>query len=153
MKVLVDEIQQAVAENEQLRDALAIKESERFSLRNKLCQLRKGYAHLEAEACLLAEENKRLRQVCGIDSAESDSDEFHANANLIAAAPDMYAVASNFEIHGPDDDGMVWLVLHGRKATGRAMVRIGHKSLICAQVALKLEADRAAALRKARGKE
>jgi predicted nucleic acid-binding Zn-ribbon protein len=64
MKVLVDEIQQAVAENEQLRDALAIKESERFSLKSKICHLRNGYVHLEDEACLLAEENERLRQVC-----------------------------------------------------------------------------------------
>lgn len=76
-----------------------------------------------------------------------------ANARVAEAAPDMYAVASNFEIQGPDDDGMVWLVLHGHGTTGRAMVRIGHKSLICAQVALELEADRAAALRKARGEE
>jgi hypothetical protein len=98
-------------------------------------------------------ENAECQTICEIDSADHGIDEFDANAHLIAAAPDMYAVASNFEIQGPDDDGMVWLVLHGRKATGRAMVRIGHKSLICAQVALKLEADRAAALRKARGEE
>jgi hypothetical protein len=86
----------------------------------------------------------------GADRFGFDSE---ADAHLIGAAPEMYAVASSFEIQGPDDDGMVWLVLHGRGTTGRAMVSIGYQSLICAQVALELEADRAAALRKARGEE
>lgn len=74
-----------------------------------------------------------------------------ANSHLIAAAPETYAIAKNFQITGPDDDGMVWLILHGNGTTGQAMVNLGHHSHIVAQVALHLEADRKAAIAKAEG--
>jgi len=74
-----------------------------------------------------------------------------ADAHLIAASPETYAIAKNFQITGPDDDGMVWLILHGNGTTGQAMVNLGHHSYIVAQVALHLEADRKEAVAKAEG--
>jgi hypothetical protein len=74
-----------------------------------------------------------------------------ANARLIAAAPEFQSVASNFEITGPDSDGLVWLVLHGNGTTGKAMFQLGSADRMAAQVALRFEADRRAAIAKAEG--
>ena len=57
-------------------------------------------------------------------------------------------VCTNFEITGPDADGLVWLILHGKGTTGRAMVNLGTTDMLVVQVALALEADRSAAVRK-----
>jgi len=81
---------------------------------------------------------------CGEGSSE-------ANANPIAAAPDFSALANNFEVTGPDDDGFVWLVLHGNGTSGKAMFNLGAADQIAVQVALHLEADRRAAIAKATG--
>jgi len=72
-----------------------------------------------------------------------------ANARLIAAAPELAALAANFEITGPDGDGLVWLVLHGNGLTGRAMFNLGQHDTFVAKVALMLEQDRRDAIRKA----
>lgn len=74
-----------------------------------------------------------------------------ANARLIAAAPELYAVADDFEISGPDADGLVWLILHGKGTSKRAMINLGTADMIAAQVALYLEEDRRAAIAKATG--
>jgi hypothetical protein len=56
-------------------------------------------------------------------------------------------VLGNFEIAGPDDDGLLWLVLHGDGTTGKAMFNLGACSdRLAGQVALLLEQDRRAAL-------
>ncbi|MDE2472928.1 MAG: hypothetical protein KGL35_30505 [Bradyrhizobium sp.] len=78
-------------------------------------------------------------------------EEGEANARLITAAPDLEAVAANFEITGPDGDGFVWLILHGRGTTGRAAFNLGKSGQIATQVALLLEEDRRAAIAKATG--
>lgn len=56
------------------------------------------------------------------------------------------AVLRNFQITGPDADGLVWLVLHGHGTTGKGLVQIGGKDRLISQVALKLEEDRRSAL-------
>lgn len=72
-------------------------------------------------------------------------------ALLIAAAPELKTVADNFQINGPDDDGLIWLVLHGNGTTGKAMFNLGRAEGIAGQVALCLEEDRCAAIAKATG--
>lgn len=84
---------------------------------------------------------RRLIAVC-----ESEDD-----APLIAAAPDLKAVANNFEITGPDADGLVWLVLHGKGTSGKAMFNLGTADKLATQCALLLEAGRRAAIAKATG--
>jgi hypothetical protein len=59
------------------------------------------------------------------------------------------AVVNNFEITGPDEDGLVWLVLRGYGITGKAMINLGTAARIVVQVALALEQDRRAAIAKA----
>ena len=78
--------------------------------------------------------------------------EQEANARLIAAAPDLKAVAANFEITGPDDDGLVWLHLYGQGTTGKAMFQLGSPDRVAVQVALLLEGRRKAAIAKAGGR-
>ena len=58
----------------------------------------------------------------------------------------MTNITSNFEITGPDDDGLLWLVLHGSGTTGRAMFNLGSASSLAGQVAMLFEVDRRAAL-------
>lgn len=77
--------------------------------------------------------------------------ECDANAHLIAAAPELLAIAQNFEITGPDDDGLMWLVLHGNGTTGRAMFNLGSKDQLAGKVAAALEEDRLSAIAKATG--
>lgn len=55
-------------------------------------------------------------------------------------------LAENFQITGPDADGLVWLVLHGNGTSGKAMFNLGNANSIATQVALLLEQDRLAAL-------
>lgn len=81
--------------------------------------------------------------------AFSETARGEANARLISAAPEMAEALLNFEIKGPDADGLVWLILHGRGTTGKGMLQIGHADTLIAQVAVSLEGDRLAALRKA----
>lgn len=56
------------------------------------------------------------------------------------------ATLRNFEITGPDADGLVWLVLHGNGTTGKAMFQLGTTARVAVQVALCLEKERRAAL-------
>jgi hypothetical protein len=58
----------------------------------------------------------------------------------------LLALARNFEVTGPDDDGLVWLVLRGEGTSGKAMFNLGSADRLVAQVALHLEADRRAAI-------
>lgn len=74
-----------------------------------------------------------------------------ADMHLRAAAPDLLSVVANFEVSGPDGDGLVWLFLHGNGTTGKAMFNLGKADTVAAQVALHLEADRRAAIAKATG--
>lgn len=74
-----------------------------------------------------------------------------ARTLLFTAAPELKGVAENFAITGPDDDGLIWLVLHGNGATGMAVINLGRATGLAGQVALALEQDRCAALAKARG--
>lgn len=74
-----------------------------------------------------------------------------ADRRLIAAAPELKSLADNFEITGPDDDGLLWLVLHGGGTTGKAMFNLGRAIGVAGQVALLLEQDRRAAIAKAEG--
>lgn len=76
-----------------------------------------------------------------------------ANAHLIAAAPELNSVATNFQITGPDDDGLVWLILHGNGVSGKAMFNLGSANQLATKVALELEADRLAATKKAAGEQ
>lgn len=69
-----------------------------------------------------------------------------ADARRIAAVLALKAVADNFQIAGPDDDGLVWLVLHGNGTSGTAMFCLGAHGKLAVQVALHLEADRRAAI-------
>lgn len=55
-------------------------------------------------------------------------------------------LAQNIEITGPDEDKLVWLVFHGKNTTGKAMINVGHKLRLTAQVALLFEAERRNAL-------
>jgi hypothetical protein len=56
------------------------------------------------------------------------------------------SVLKNFEIRGPDNDGLLWLILHGHGTSGQAMVSLGSPARIAGQVALLLEEDRRRAL-------
>lgn len=76
-----------------------------------------------------------------------------ANAHLIVAAPELHSVATNFQITGPDDDGLVWLILHGNGVSGKAMFNLGSANQLATKVALELEADRLAATKKATGEQ
>lgn len=55
-------------------------------------------------------------------------------------------LADNFQIQGPDADGLLWLILQGNGTTGQAMFNLGRAKGIASQVALALEEDRKAAL-------
>jgi hypothetical protein len=85
------------------------------------------------------------------EGSQRRAEEDLANGRLIAAAPDLSALAHNFEITGPDADGLVWLVLRGNGTTGRAMFNLGSADKLAPQVALHLEADRRAAIAKSTG--
>lgn len=82
---------------------------------------------------------------------EKETQERAANKRLIAAAPELKSIADNFQIKGPDEDGLIWLVLHGNGTTGKAIFNLGHAEGIAGQVALCLEEDRRAAIAKATG--
>jgi hypothetical protein len=73
----------------------------------------------------------------------------HASVRLGEAAPKLLAVATNFEITGPDGDGLVWLTLHGKGTADTATINLGSKRCAPAKLALRLEADRSAAVAKA----
>jgi hypothetical protein len=77
--------------------------------------------------------------------------ENEALREALKSVPDLHSLATNFEVTGPDADGLVWLVLHGNGTAGRAMVNLGTPDQLVAQVALHLEKDRRAALSKATG--
>jgi hypothetical protein len=85
------------------------------------------------------------------DLTEADYQKRNADLHLIAAAPELKGVAENFEISGPDLDGLVWLILHGNGTTGKAMFNLGKADHIATRVALELEKDRRAAIAKATG--
>ena len=84
-----------------------------------------------------------------IAPADTANEVDEANAHLISAAPDLVALARNFEINGPDDDNLMWLALPGNGTSGMAMFNLGHPTGLAGQVALMLEQDRRAALAKA----
>lgn len=70
-----------------------------------------------------------------------------ANAAAISATPDALALAQDFQIKGPDDDGLLWLVVKGK-----AMFNLGSADGIAGKAAIELESDRQAVLQKASGK-
>lgn len=69
-----------------------------------------------------------------------------ALAKKDAALKACVSLSANFEISGPDADGLVWLVLHGNGTTGKAMFNLGSIDRIAAQTAMHLEQDRRAAI-------
>lgn len=69
----------------------------------------------------------------------------------MAAAPELLALAQNFYIKGPDNEGFVWLVLHGHGTSGMGAVNLGKTNSLVVQVALHLERQRRAAIAKATG--
>lgn len=71
-------------------------------------------------------------------------------AELKAQRDELLGVVKNFEIQGPDDDGFVWLVLHGNGTRSRAMFNLG-KPKLSVSVAQCLEEDRRAAIAKVEG--
>jgi hypothetical protein len=75
----------------------------------------------------------------------------NANARLIAAAPDLLAIAESFEVRVPDADGDVWLVIKEAGVRGEGAVNLGKADRAVAQVAALLEESRRAAVAKARG--
>lgn len=74
-------------------------------------------------------------------------------ARMQAQRDTLLAVLQNFEITGPDDDGLVWLILNGNGTSGKGMFNLGEPANTDAQVALALEQDRTAAIAKATGQE
>lgn len=121
-------------------------------------EIRKGLGDASREATVaeIGTSGKYRGNVAYMQSAEHidgiGRDELIANARLIAAAPDLKAVAANFEITGPDDDGLVWLHLYGQGTTGKAMFQLGSPDRVAVQVALLLEGQRKAAIAKAEGR-
>lgn len=119
-----------------------------------------GSSYGNDSASIVTEDGKiigaiKVKQLVTVDKGHpvySWSDELAANASLIAAAPELKSVSDNFEITGPDDDGFVWLVLHGNGTTGKAMFNLGKADMLAVQVALHLESDRRAAISKSTGK-
>lgn len=69
------------------------------------------------------------------------------DAAAISATPEALALAQDFLIKGPDDDGLLWLVVKGK-----ATFNLGSADGIVGQAAVELEADRQAVLQKASGK-
>ena len=90
------------------------------------------------------------------------SEQREAYADMLAAAPEAPAQAApaewreagkaardvliRFEITGPDDDGLSWLVLRGKGTNGSAMINLGSDEQIVGKVAAMFEQDRRAAL-------
>lgn len=70
----------------------------------------------------------------------------HENESLRARAEKAEAVCQNFEVKGPDADGLYWLVLHGKGTGGMGAFNLGTAAKIATQVAMHLEEDRRAAL-------
>lgn len=69
---------------------------------------------------------------------------------LDALNAELVSVLENFEVRAPDEDGLVWLVLHGNGTTGKAMFNLRSATRLAAQVALLLEESRITALAKAK---
>lgn len=92
-----------------------------------------------------------------VAALRKDSEYLMASERLRAQAieqrNELLAVAENLEISCPDDDGLVWLILHGKGTTGRAMFQLGKPAQIAVQTAMHLEQDRCAAIGKATGQE
>lgn len=86
---------------------------------------------------------------CGM--ARRPEAESRANAQLVMAAPDLSALAHNFEITGPDADGLVWFVLRGNSTKVKAMFQLGTADRLSVQAALHLETERRAAIAKTTG--
>ena len=59
---------------------------------------------------------------------------------------ELLALANNFQITGPDEEGLVWLSLHGNGTTGKAMFNLGSADRLAAQVAMHLEVERQSAI-------
>lgn len=66
-----------------------------------------------------------------------------------AALEKCVSLAANFEVSGPDADGLVWLILHGNGTTGKAMFNLGEANRIAVQTALYFEQDRRKAITEA----
>lgn len=100
-------------------------------------------------ACVNACEGVRTEVLEDVNSSEREL--LHHYVATVDQRDELKSVACNFEIAGPDADGIVWLILHGSGTTGKAMINIGTQDKVAAQVALHLEADRRAAIAKAAG--
>ena len=81
------------------------------------------------------------------------NDAIEAYERMRSAAPYLLALAQNFEIKGPDDDGLVWLILNGNGTSAHAMFNLGSADQLVVEVALNLEEDRRTAIIKAIGEE
>ncbi|ELY1969535.1 hypothetical protein SL040_000761 [Aeromonas salmonicida] len=77
-----------------------------------------------------------------------DCDPLLEIAELKSQRDELLALANNFQITGPDEDGVVWLLLHGSGTTGKAMFSLGSVERIAVQVALHLETERQSSLAK-----
>ena len=66
--------------------------------------------------------------------------------DLSAQRDELLALANNFQITGPDEEGLVWLSLHGNGTTGKAMFNLGSADRLAAQVAMHLEVERQSAI-------
>jgi len=90
-----------------------------------------------------------------IDSSErEDLLEGHIDdddAQLIAVAPELLSVTDSFELKGPDDDGLFWLVLKAGDYGKSFMFNLGHKDEWFASGIIDFEQRRKAVLGKAKG--
>lgn len=93
------------------------------------------------------------KQIHALADALDFGADFLIDSDGAEDAARLFALANNFYIKGPDDDGLLWLVLRGNGTSGQAMFNLGGAECFAGQVALMLEQDRCAAIDAARGRE
>ncbi len=123
----------------------------------KLCDTALSEANVQREPVSLVADTDALRTLAHArkirDGIPGPIEEF-AEWQAAERIDRLTAVCSNFEITGPDDDGVVWIQLHGNGTSGQGLLRVGAidavegEQPIIVQVALALEEDRRAALAK-----
>lgn len=97
------------------------------------------------------EPDSRVARVDGFAPTDGDMEaEGKANVRLIAAAPELLAIAEAFEVTGPDADGLVWLKFRGCNGKLGA-VNVGSQYSILGVAVLSLEKQRRTAVAKATG--
>lgn len=68
---------------------------------------------------------------------------------MVRQYTDLVLLAQNFQVTGPDADGLVWLAMNVNGKTARAMFNLGPADSFVAKMALRFEEDRRDALRAA----